>query len=117
MFFIFFELFVINLFVVFFFKQNTAYDMRISDWSSDVCSSDLALPFEMFKRVAQRRGEGFHVGARPCVAADGDALAVDRLHRERRAAIAGGPGEGFLPGGGPGSAGGVEQALDRKSVV
>src|SRR3546814_5468454 len=31
----------------FFFKQKTAYDMRISDWSSDVCSSDLrrgALP-------------------------------------------------------------------------
>src|SRR3546814_16766723 len=26
---------------VFFFKQKTAYDMRISDWSSDVCSSDL----------------------------------------------------------------------------
>src|SRR3546814_10337281 len=25
-----------------FFKQKTAYDMRISDWSSDVCSSDLA---------------------------------------------------------------------------
>src|SRR3546814_16377025 len=25
----------------FFFKQNTAYEMRISDWSSDVCSSDL----------------------------------------------------------------------------
>src|SRR3546814_9319898 len=29
--------------VVFFFKQTTAYEMRISDWSSDVCSSDLAL--------------------------------------------------------------------------
>src|SRR3546814_10708683 len=28
-------------FVVFFFKQKTAYEMRISDWSSDVCSSDL----------------------------------------------------------------------------
>src|SRR3546814_5163335 len=28
--------------MVFFFKQKTAYDMRISDWSSDVCSSDLA---------------------------------------------------------------------------
>src|SRR3546814_5171461 len=28
---------------VFFFKQKTAYEMRISDWSSDVCSSDLAL--------------------------------------------------------------------------
>src|SRR3546814_12716485 len=27
----------------FFFKQKTAYEMRISDWSSDVCSSDLAV--------------------------------------------------------------------------
>src|SRR3546814_14426649 len=30
-----------GLFFCFFFKQKTAYDMRISDWSSDVCSSDL----------------------------------------------------------------------------
>src|SRR3546814_7523386 len=29
------------MFSVFFFKQKTAYEMRISDWSSDVCSSDL----------------------------------------------------------------------------
>src|SRR3546814_4676551 len=29
-------------FCFFFFKQKTAYEMRISDWSSDVCSSDLA---------------------------------------------------------------------------
>src|SRR3546814_4755492 len=28
----------------FFFKQKTAYEMRISDWSSDVCSSDLLSP-------------------------------------------------------------------------
>src|SRR3546814_1778339 len=28
---------------VFFFKQKTAYEMRISDWSSDVCSSDLKI--------------------------------------------------------------------------
>src|SRR3546814_3906403 len=28
----------------FFFKQKTAYEMRISDWSSDVCSSDLPVP-------------------------------------------------------------------------
>src|SRR3546814_20408233 len=28
----------------FFFKQKTAYELRISDWSSDVCSSDLGLP-------------------------------------------------------------------------
>src|SRR3546814_7697589 len=27
--------------ILFFFKQRTAYEMRISDWSSDVCSSDL----------------------------------------------------------------------------
>src|SRR3546814_6692119 len=31
------------LYVFFFFKQKTAYEMRISDWSSDVCSSDLSL--------------------------------------------------------------------------
>src|SRR3546814_2130456 len=30
------------MFFFFFFKQKTAYEMRISDWSSDVCSSDLA---------------------------------------------------------------------------
>src|SRR3546814_2043124 len=29
------------VFCFFFFKQKTAYEMRISDWSSDVCSSDL----------------------------------------------------------------------------
>src|SRR3546814_5031401 len=44
----------------FFFKQKTAYEMRISDWSSDVCSSDLldgatgdgvyTLPFDIGKR-------------------------------------------------------------------
>src|SRR3546814_10159797 len=30
-----------SFFFFFFFKQKTAYEMRISDWSSDVCSSDL----------------------------------------------------------------------------
>src|SRR3546814_8370888 len=32
-------------FVFFFFKQKTVYEMRISDWSSDVCSSDLFGPY------------------------------------------------------------------------
>src|SRR3546814_2311302 len=32
---------LIRVVVVFFFKQKTAYELRISDWSSDVCSSDL----------------------------------------------------------------------------
>src|SRR3546814_1815119 len=34
-------LFFVAMCVFFFFKQKTAYEMRISDWSSDVCSSDL----------------------------------------------------------------------------
>src|SRR3546814_6295547 len=50
-FYVFFFLLCVVLFVAylflffsffFFFKQKTAYEMRISDWSSDVCSSDLA---------------------------------------------------------------------------
>src|SRR3546814_4409437 len=36
--------------IIFFFQQKTAYDMRISDWSSDVCSSDL-----LYARDQQRR--------------------------------------------------------------
>src|SRR3546814_2669150 len=32
---------MLYVFLFFFFKQKTAYEMRISDWSSDVCSSDL----------------------------------------------------------------------------
>src|SRR3546814_129832 len=35
----------------FFFKQKTAYEMRISDWSSDVCSSDLSRYFSYFSGV------------------------------------------------------------------
>src|SRR3546814_16205960 len=34
----------VGLVCFFFFKQKTAYEMRISDWSSDVCSSDLIVP-------------------------------------------------------------------------
>src|SRR3546814_20376389 len=45
---------VIVLLCFFFFKQKTAYEMRISDWSSDVCSSDLAA----------RAAAGFMAGAR-----------------------------------------------------
>src|SRR3546814_6305566 len=50
------------LFFFFFFKQKTAYEMRISDWSSDVCSSDLARTdrgraFRARKRRFHRRDE------------------------------------------------------------
>src|SRR3546814_12471777 len=34
----------------FFFKQKTAYEMRISDWSSDVCSSDLRTTLEEYRK-------------------------------------------------------------------
>src|SRR3546814_7144523 len=36
-------MFIVLQDVFFFFKQKTAYEMRISDWSSDVCSSDLSI--------------------------------------------------------------------------
>src|SRR3546814_17474231 len=39
-------------FMFFFFKQKTAYEMRISDWSSDVCSSDLPGAFLKAYQVA-----------------------------------------------------------------
>src|SRR3546814_3351322 len=32
---------IVHVYCFFFFKQKTAYEVRISDWSSDVCSSDL----------------------------------------------------------------------------
>src|SRR3546814_10717414 len=42
---------VVYKFMFFFFKQKTAYEMRISDWSSDVCSSDLL----------RRKNQGFMI--------------------------------------------------------
>src|SRR3546814_9801213 len=43
--------------LLFFFKQKTAYEVRISDWSSDVCSSDLSRRscLHGVQRVAQHR--------------------------------------------------------------
>src|SRR3546814_2031151 len=50
--------------VFFFFKQKTAYEMRISDWSSDVCSSDLLTDFaqarlDMFESGLFGQGNAF----------------------------------------------------------
>src|SRR3546814_10145917 len=79
--------------LVFFCKQKTAYEMRISDWSSDVCSSDLL--WRLIDHVLDHRG---------------DLLAAERLDRpfaglllQFRAAV--GRYEGLAQGG------------DRKSVV
>src|SRR3546814_9631960 len=41
-------------YVFFFFKHKTAYEMRISDWSSDVCSSDLACRYSRMTRSRTR---------------------------------------------------------------
>src|SRR3546814_1339851 len=40
-------------FFFFFFKQKTAYEMRISDWSSDVCSSDLSEKLQLLNILGQ----------------------------------------------------------------
>src|SRR3546814_6404081 len=62
----------------FFFKQKTAYEMRISDWSSDVCSSDLM-------NVLQ--AEGVNLGLRKMAAATNthslwELLRIARWHVE-----------------------------------
>src|SRR3546814_3348965 len=52
---------VVSVYYFVFFKQKTAYEMRISDWSSDVCSSDLeALPDDeaSLPQAQIRRGTG-----------------------------------------------------------
>src|SRR3546814_10555275 len=51
-----------EFFFFFFFKQKTAYEMRISDWSSDVCSSDLLdrHPSDGHHRDRHRFFGGFH---------------------------------------------------------
>src|SRR3546814_9718736 len=85
---------------VFFFKQKTAYEMRISDWSSDVCSSDLERPGPA---VHARRPRGtaaeLHGGAAvgPVAPGPGDARGVRRAARcaaahAREAGRAGGAG-------------------------
>src|SRR3546814_6921761 len=53
------------MYVFFFFKQKTAYEMRISDWSSDVCSSDLLRRGSHWSSTPmQRSSEGTPVSAR-----------------------------------------------------
>src|SRR3546814_4027419 len=52
----------------FFFKQKTAYELRISDWSSDVCSSDLGRPFRIDHPKIDHRAD-----------ADGDIVARDHV--------------------------------------
>src|SRR3546814_8556813 len=61
--------FVLDLYFLsfFFFKQKTAYEMRISDWSSDVCSSDLGA----LHRAARAGASGRLSRGRPGAAESG----------------------------------------------
>src|SRR3546814_5752313 len=49
---------LVSVLYFFFFKQKTAYEMRISDWSSDVCSSDLKFPFDIVNRLLTKKDIG-----------------------------------------------------------
>src|SRR3546814_11814749 len=63
----------------FFFKQKTAYEMRISDWSSDVCSSDLVGPELAQGNLAADHADGAGDGARlgdDAVRGGGDEIAA-----------------------------------------
>src|SRR3546814_784981 len=62
--FIYYVAFIMLFCFVFFFKQKTAYEMRISDWSSDVCSSDL--PDELIQLLTTAGLAGRRISQRIC---------------------------------------------------
>src|SRR3546814_6624606 len=64
------------LLLFFFFKQKTAYEMRISDWSSDVCSSDLYVQQRMRER-SRELFDWLENGAHVYVCGDASNLAPD----------------------------------------
>src|SRR3546814_2159303 len=65
----------------FFFKQKTAYEMRISDWSSDVCSSDLCADLDLEIRQLGL-GLGACLGTHPGVAVDAAGERIAHFHRD-----------------------------------
>src|SRR3546814_7782228 len=75
----------------FFFKQKTAYEMRISDWSSDVCSSDLEsrreqeLPLRNHHRARGRRHRARHLYVARGIQAQGRRDPVQQERGLRRA--------------------------------
>src|SRR3546814_15099229 len=72
--------------VFFFFKHNTAYEMRISDWSSDVCSSDLAPDTPLLARADRLAGAGEGVAVLHLDNRQDAAAARDQVDLAERAA-------------------------------
>src|SRR3546814_8719399 len=96
---------------VFFFNQKTAYEMRISDWSSDVCSSDLHRlePPHAAPRPARHRANSTRAGPAAALerhAVGGPAADRRRLHAVERTVSRLHDLAAALSGGGAGPAGG-----------
>src|SRR3546814_10650460 len=68
---------MIMFLVFFFFKQKTAYEMRISDWSSDVCSSDLIIDLPAEPAAGIDQGVTAFIGKRAGAGHRLHATAVD----------------------------------------
>src|SRR3546814_2604985 len=71
------------VFFFFFFKQKTAYEMRISDWSSDVCSSDLPKLRERQIGAFLRAGHSMTIARRILAIPPGDEAALAAMDEER----------------------------------
>src|SRR3546814_5362524 len=88
----------------FFFKQKTAYEMRISDWSSDVCSSDLGQDQHGVDAARRRRHDSQRLealqGGRGWMSARGN-VSAEEWRAMARAAVAGQPGLLVADGDGP----------------
>src|SRR3546814_309199 len=86
------------LYFFFFFKQKTAYEMRISDWSSDVCSSDLAPVTELVEGAGHHEVHGLGSQRRALQRrAEVDVAHLDDAERRVDAQVAG--DAQCLPGG------------------
>src|SRR3546814_15283365 len=103
-------------FLFFFFKQKTAYEMRISDWSSDVCSSDLhqvdlVFPAKCDDRavIGHIEGDTFAMVCDTGVAGRGPELAQTRRLRQL-------PRQRMFPAAGAHKQAVHDFSADRKSV-
>src|SRR3546814_11475779 len=102
--------------IVFFVRQETAYEMRISDWSSDVCSSDLGEGEDLAAEAELEAGEA-------ALALGVEAAEVEPLRAARLQDLDGAPEQQVVrlagaplvagPGGGVGGAGEIGRASGR----